>query len=554
MVSRARRNRRLPGGLVSRRTGSALLMVLVALILVAGVGGVAYYYFRKEGQPTVENIITQTVVRGPFEHVVLEQGLIESSDSVEIRCEVKAATSAGIKVLWVEEEGKHVRKGDKLIALDSSAFEKEEKQQQIAVNTSNAAVVQAENTLRAAEIARVEYLEGTFRQEEQTILSEIFVAEENLRRAQLAYQSTERLAAKGIVTALQLEGDQFAVEKAKNELDTGKTKLEVLRKYTKEKMLKKFDTDIASAEAKWKSEKLSNNLELSKLQDIQKQIASCNIVSPQDGQVVYANIYSHRGGSAEFVLEAGATVREGQILIRLPNPNQMQIKATVNESRISLIRVGMRVEITVDAVRDRTLRGTVVKVNQYAEPGSWSSGNIQEYATYIKIHDPPPEIRTGMNAEVRIFVEELPDALQVPVQALCETKGHYFCLLKDDLRFETREVQVGSSNDSFMTIKSGLQEGEVVVMNPRSLPHRLSLPDLPDVTPAKPDKPSPKAKPPAGPGRKEPGAGLESGREFGTRPGGQAERSPGDKPAEGPRQGAAEQDAAKPPRPPGGAP
>ena len=36
------------------------------------------------------------------------------------------------------------------------------------------------------------------------------------RRAQLAFQSTERLAAKGIVTALQLEGDQFAVEKAKN--------------------------------------------------------------------------------------------------------------------------------------------------------------------------------------------------------------------------------------------------------------------------------------------------------------------------------------------------
>jgi len=492
------------------RSGSALLIILCALILVAGAGVTAYiYYFRKAGQPQLEDMITQMVRRGPFEHVVLEQGLIESSGSVEIRCEVKSAASGGVKVLWVEEEGNRVKKGDKLVQLDSSSFDKELIQQQIVYNTSQAAVVQAENTLRAAEIARIEYLEGTFRQEEQLILSEIFVAEENLRRAQLAYQSTERLAAKGIVTSLQLEGDQFAVEKAKNELDSAKTKLEVLRKYTKEKTLKQFDSDITSAKAKWESEQESNKLELSKLEEVKQQIAACTIVSPEDGQVVYANLYSHRGGSAEFVLEAGATVRENQVLIRLPDPTKMQIKATVNESRISLIKPGMPVEIAVDAARGRKLTGFVVKVNQYAEPGGWSSGNIQEYAAFIEIHDPPPEIRTGMNAEVRIFVERLTDALQVPVQALCETKGHYFCLVKVGDKFETREVEVGSSNDTFMTIKANLQENEVVVLNPRGFPDRLKLPEVLEerALPSKPRSPKvpqpdgkekPKAPPPGG--------------------------------------------------------
>ncbi len=544
MVTNARRGPRSRRFLASRPAGSTLLIVLIALIVVAGVGSVAYFYFRKGDEQRVENIITQSVIRGPFEHVVLEQGLIESSGSVEIRCEVKAATSTGIKVLWVEEEGKQVRKGDRLIQLDSSTFEQDLIQQQIVCNTSQAAVIQAENTLAAAEIARLEYLEGSFRQEEQTILSEIFVAEENLRRAQLAYQSTERLAAKGIVTALQLEGDQFAVEKAKNELDTGKTKLDVLRKYTKAKMLKQFDSDIASAEAKWKSEQESNKLEMSKLEDIKQRIAACNITSPQDGQVVYANIYSHRGGSAEFVLEAGATVRESQTLIRLPDPNKMQVKATVNESRISLIQVGMPVEITVGAARDRKLSGTVTKVNQYAEPGSWSSGNIQKYATFIDIHDPPKEIRTGMNAEVRIFVERLPEALQVPVQALCESKGRYFCLLKTGDEFETREVQVGSSNDSFMTVKSGLQEGEVVIMNPRSLPHRLTLPDLPDVKPvvAAVKPPSEKPTPDRADG-KPPARGSEIA----------ADRSPQDTSAKAARVGTAERGAATSPRTAGGA-
>jgi len=119
MVTNARRGPRSRRFLASRPAGSTLLIVLIALIVVAGVGSVAYFYFRKGDEQRVENIITQSVIRGPFEHVVLEQGLIESSGSVEIRCEVKAATSTGIKVLWVEEEGKQVRKGHRLIQLDS---------------------------------------------------------------------------------------------------------------------------------------------------------------------------------------------------------------------------------------------------------------------------------------------------------------------------------------------------------------------------------------------------------------------------------------------------
>jgi multidrug efflux pump subunit AcrA (membrane-fusion protein) len=460
-----------------------LILILVALVLIATAGVVAWFYLRGRGEDDTQNVIVRRVIRGPYEHVVLEQGQVESAESVEIRCEVESRSGAGTEILWVIEEGTHVKQGDKLIELESSGFEQELVQQQIVCNTSQAAVIQAENTLAAAEIAKLEYLEGAFRQEEQAILSEIFVAEENLRRAQLAFQSTERLAAKGIVTSLQLEGDEYAVEKAKNELDAAETKLEVIRKYTKPKMLKQFESDIATSSAQWESEKESYKLEMEKLADIKKQIANCQIYSPQDGQVVYANVYSSRGGSAQFVVEEGAAVRERQVLIRLPERDRMQIKATINESRISLVREGMPVEITLDAVKDRMLAGSVTKVNQYAEPGSWTSGNIKEYAALISIHNPPPEIRTGMNAEVRIFVERRADALQVPVQTLYETKNHYFCLIKNGSQFETREVQVGSSNDSFMTIESGLEEGEVVVMNPRAYPDKLEIPDLPDPEP-----------------------------------------------------------------------
>lgn len=460
--------------------GSALTIVVLALLLILGIGAVVWYSLNQTGEEEGEAIITTVVTRGPYEHVVLEQGQVESADSIEIRCQVKTSSGSGAQVKWVIPEGSHVKKGDKLVELNAASLENSRIQQQIVCNTSAALVVQAENTLAAAQISRTEYLEGTFKQQEQVILSKVFVAEENLRRAQLAFKSTERLAARGVVTALQLEGDQFAVDKARNELSAAQIELDVLRKYTQAKMLKQFDSDIATAEAKLDAEKKSHELEMKNLHDIEEQIGFCTITAPEDGQVVYANMYSRRGGGAEFVLEEGASVREGQALIRLPDSEKMQIKATVNESRISLIQPGMPVAITLDAVKDQTLQGEVTKVNQYAEPGGWSSGNIKEYAAFISVTNPIADIRSGMNAEVRIYVDRQEDALQVPVQALYETKGHYFCLVKDGAGWLTREVQVGSSNDSFMTIKDGVKEGEQVAMNPRAYPELLEIPELPD--------------------------------------------------------------------------
>ncbi|MCU0876439.1 MAG: HlyD family efflux transporter periplasmic adaptor subunit, partial [Pirellulaceae bacterium] len=252
------------------------------------------------------------------------------------------------------------------------------------------------------------------------------------------------------------------------------------------KMLKTFDSDIATAEAKVGAEQSSLQLEQSNLAEIDDQISKCTIRAPSAGQVVYVNKYDSRGGSAEFVVEAGATVRERQPIIRLPNSNEMQIKATVNEARITLVRPGLPVTIRVDALKGKLLEGEVIRVNQYAEPGGWSSGNVKRYASYIKIKDPPPELRSGMNAEVRIHVERKSDVLQVPVQAVAEYKGHYFSLVKNGDNFETREVKVGSSNDTVVTINGGLSESEFVVMNPRSAGTLLQLPDdLPDLNPIK---------------------------------------------------------------------
>lgn len=466
------------------RRGNAVLVLLGFLVVSVGAGGVVWWtMFRKQPAKGPGPMVMQ-VSNGPYESIVLEQGEVESSSNIEIRCEVKSRNAGGITILEVVPEGTLVKQGDLLVRLDASALDQERLQQKIVVNTAQALVVQSDNTLAAAKIARREYLEGTFKQEEKTILGEVFVAEQSLRSAQLSFDSAQRLAAKGILSPLQLEGAKYAVDNARNQLEAAQTKLDVLRKYTREKMLKQFDSDIATADAKLNADNSSLQLEQDKLKDVEEQIEKCVIKAPQNGQVVYANKYSGRSGgsSAEFVVEAGSMVREQQPIIRLPDSNNMQVKALINEARITKVRRGLPVTIRVDALKDEMMQGEVIKVNQYAEPGSWSSGNVKKYAAIVRITNPPEELRTGMNAEVRIHIESRPDVLQVPVQALVDHKGEFFVLVRNGENLETRQVTVSSTNDKVAVIDKGLALNDSVVLNPRRQ-SELVLPDLPDAPP-----------------------------------------------------------------------
>jgi multidrug efflux pump subunit AcrA (membrane-fusion protein) len=468
----------------AHRRGNTLVTMLGVLVVALGIGFVVWWTMFRGDEAKGPGPLVKQVSQGPYDSVVLEQGEVESSSNIEIRCEVKSRNAGGITILEVMPEGSLVKEGDLLVRLDSSALEQERLQQKIVVNTSEALLVQSTNTLEAAKIARKEYLEGTYKQEEKLYLGEVFVAEQNLRSAQLSFDSAQRLAAKGILSPLQLEGAKYGVDNARNQLDAAQTKVEVLRKYTKEKMLKQFDSDIATAEAKVRSDESSLQLEQDKLKDIEDQVVKCIIKAPQNGQVVYANKYNsgRSGSSAEFVVEAGSMVREQQPIIRLPDANNMQVKALINEARVTKVRPGLPVTIRVDALKDELMQGEVIKVNQYAEPSSWSSGSVKKYAAFIRILNPPPALRTGMNAEARIHVERRPDALQVPVQALVDHKGHFFVLVQNGEQLETREVTVGSTNDKVAVIDKGLTASDVVVLNPRR-EASLQLPDLPDVTP-----------------------------------------------------------------------
>lgn len=455
-----------------RGISRALLLGSLGVVSVAAI--VAVVVWRRGGEQSQAGALTHPVVRGVFFHDVVERGEVESSDNVEIRCEVKGRNGAGTSILEVVPEGTHVKAGDVLVRLDASALEDERIVQQIACNNKQALMIQAQNFYEAAVIARQEYLEGTFKQEEQVILSEVFVAEETLRRAQQYAGYSERLAAKGYVTSLQLEGDRFAVEKALKELETARTRLAVLQTYTRPKMLKQLDADIKTSEAQWKSEESSYVLEQRKLSEVEDQIAKCVIRAPQDGQVVHANDRDYRGNE-DFIVAPGALVRERQTIIRMPDARRMQVTAEIDESRVSLLAAGMAVSVEIDAFDGQAIRGEVTRVNEYPEPTSRYSSYIKKYLTTIKLIDPPSGIRAGLTAKARIHVTRIDNALQVPVQAVHQQNDQFFCMVRNGQQWQPRVVRVAAANDQFVAVEAGLSEKELVALNPRRLADEMDL-------------------------------------------------------------------------------
>ena len=499
------------------RRGGMLAGLLVCLVLLGIVGWFSYSYLvQSRGGVSQEELITQAVTKGPFDHIVLEQGEIESSSNTEVICEVKSRGSSGTPILWVIDEGTKVKEGDKLVELDSSQLELQLKEDKIQVIMATANVTTAEALVEQSKIAKQEYIEGVYKTEEKAIKSEMAIAEQELRKAKLALESSQRLVAKGLVKSLQLDADKFAVANAQNKLEAAEGRLKVLQNLTLKKMLVQFDSDIESNEAKlaaYQSEQLEEETELG---ETEEQIKKCLMLAPSAGVVVHANRYSSRGGNAEFVVEAGANVRERQAIVRLPDPSLMQVKCKVNESRVTLIGEGMPVKIRVDAIPGLKLNGRVKKVNRYAEPGSFFSSSIKEYATIIEIIDPPEEIRTGMTAEAQIFVEQLDEATQIPIQGLYEHGGEMYTLVQQGPdEFETRKVEIGATNDTMASIKSGLEEGDTVILNLRQHLDLMELPEVSREDNSEMKKYAGEIKRPVAPGADGPsdgGAGRDGGR------------------------------------------
>lgn len=465
---------------MNKRFGFSLITLLIGVVFLIAMGAGGVYWVRNQGSGTVFNPVLATATKGDFVANVLADGELQSSENVEIKCEVRARNGM-VSVLQVVPEGTRVGPGDFLVSLDSTSFEKELEQQRIAVANAQTQKIRSETDYKTAEVSLEEYVKGIFEEKKTELSMNLIAARQDLEIAQENFGYSQKMQAKGFITKQQLDSERLAVEQGKRRIELVEKQLSILEEYSKKREMIRLESDIRAAEVKMENDEEALRVETEKLNEIVTLIEKCTIRVPEgvSGQVVYNKESSRRGGGTDWVLEPGAEVREGQVLVRLPNPDKMEVKALVQEQSITAVSVGMPAEIRVNALNNQVIRGVVTKVNQYAEQGGWMSSSVRKYAVFVRVLNAPASLITGMKASVAIQTRMEADRVQIPVQGVYGVQDRYFCLVKrGENQFESKEVQIDGDNSMTVVIKDGLEPGEEIVLNPGEFKDMLELPEL----------------------------------------------------------------------------
>lgn len=199
------------------------------------------------------------------------------------------------------------------------------------------------------------------------------------------------------------------------------------------------------------------------MQNLQDAMNNYTITAPISGTII------------EKDAKVGDAVKAGDTLCIVYDLSYLEMSINVDELQISSISVGQQVQITADAVPDKTYVGTVTRVSMKGA----SNGGTTTYPVTIRIDD-TDGLRPGMNANAEIVVAEAKNALVVPNAAV--VRGSYVLVTKDspsaanaDTTMEAPEgfvyvpVKIGVSDDDYTQIVSGIQEGDTIGYDPSSV-------------------------------------------------------------------------------------
>jgi multidrug resistance efflux pump len=428
---------------------------------------------------------------------VTERGSLESVKTVDGVCEVEGNQ---IKIIELVPEGTTVKKGQVVCRFDASEIEKSISKQKIQVQQNQTRVEtttqeleiaknKAEEEITAAkvelELARLtleKYERSDFPAEVSEMQGSIAQQASKLEEAKSKMDQMRELVKKGFRTpeqlrTLELEYEQYSFlrERDVQKLD-GKKKFEYqLKQKEYQSKVDQADGKSKRAEAnakatigKARSENLAAQstleLETNQLDEYLGQKDKTVLKAEQDGVVAYANQPYY---DASRQIREGATVWSRQTIFTLPDMSNMQVKVNIHESLVKKVKVGQKAEIRVDAFPSMVLRGTVKSVSQLADSNqSWLSGGAKTYPTVVTIDVMPEDaLRPGMNAEVKILVRTIPNALVVPVQCVVSHKGKHYTYVDSGAAIVRREVTIGDTDQKLVEVLSGLKPGDLVAQD-----------------------------------------------------------------------------------------
>jgi len=455
--------------------------------------------------------LTHTITRGDLIVTVTEQGALESAENTEIKCKVR---TAAVPIIWVIEGGTQVKPGDELVRLETLEYEDRLNEMSKWAHATRSAAERSRADVARAQLAIPEYLEGRYRAQLMRLQKDLAIAESNLRTAQNMLGHAEKMAARGYVSGLEVEEKTFAVTQAELNVDVKKTEIEVLKNFTRAMELETLNGNLNASKAKHEADKETAKHLAAQVDLARADIEYCVVKAETSGLVIYPTA---RPWERTPEIEEGATVYMGQTMLLMPDMTKMQVKISIHESFIDRMKPGLDARV---ALPDRTLAGEVSSVASVAEPAGEWNGYVVKYDTLIKLPS-VPGLRPGMSAEVEVILDRHTDVLTIPVAALVETAQGAFCWVRTAAGAERRSLQLGDTNDVFTVVKTGLKEGDEVVLHPFAFKEAqaLALKPYDEVKVQEPESTKPLGSPGAGTKSESPGnANKQTSKPQGLKP------------------------------------
>ena len=199
------------------------------------------------------------------------------------------------------------------------------------------------------------------------------------------------------------------------------------------------------------------------MDNLQEAMSNYTVTSPISGTIIEKNA------------KAGDALTAGADLCTIYDLSYLVMVINVDELQVSDVSVGQSVQVTADAVPDKTYTGTVTRVSM---KGS-SNGGTTTYPVTVRI-DETEGLRPGMNANAEIVTAEAKNALAVPNAAI--VRGGYVLVTKDSPSAANADpdmtapegyvyvpVKIGVSDDDYTQIISGVTGNDTVAYDPSSV-------------------------------------------------------------------------------------
>lgn len=480
------------------RRGGILVKAAGTVVALAVIGGGLWYASTQVAgmDPTRASDVVEVSVRD-FDIQTIATGELEAREQVEIRNKLDSRAT----LTTIIAEGTRVAKGDVLFTLNSESIEEEITEEESRVETARADLEAAENAylirvsdnesnLRAAnlekelaELALQQWREGDDPKELERLQASFDAAERDYTRLSEKYEKSTDLWNQKFKSDNDYKLETIQLLEAESRVKQARLALDTYKNYQRPRDEKQRTSDVAEAEAKVDRVKKQNAIELAsrdanrknarrqlelreeRLAKLREQLSFCEVTAPNDGLVVY-NSSTRNGRWRDDPPEPGMEVSPNEVMIVLPDTSEMVASVRVHESLAGRLRPGQPATVQIEALGSTVLSGTVDSIGVLAESGNWRDPNLREYTVRILLDagESAKQLKPSMRAEATIVLDQVDDAVTVPVQAVFSEGRLQYVYKPDGARYERVPIRLGRRSETDAEVLAGLSEGDRVLV------------------------------------------------------------------------------------------